>query len=112
MKTKLIITITLILFIAFSSCEKSVDFNPDLAVDHNILTLPVSGGSTKIIVYSSTTWTAKFIDNPDWITITNPSGKGTQYLVVQSQPKNNQNRSAILVITIPSSKSVNIQLNQ
>lgn len=112
MKTKLIIVTTLILIVTFSNCEKYEDFNPDLAVDHTILNLPASGGSTKIIIYSNTTWTASFSDNPDWITITNPTGKGTQYLVVESQPKNTQSRSATLVISIQTSKSVSIQLNQ
>lgn len=77
MKTVVKYSVVLILWAcAFSSCEKKAGFNRPIGLFSREVYLPSDAGVTPIVVYSNSSWTAKFTEPVDWAVLDRLNGNG------------------------------------
>lgn len=58
------------------SCQKPYKFDHTIAVNQDMVELPVQSGTTPVIVYSSGDWTARLSENVEWATLEKTTGTG------------------------------------
>src|SRR5574344_671053 len=83
---------------ALTSCEKDSDLELPLAVNSNNLALEAKGGSTHVMIYSTTDWTARFDAPVEWASLNVLSGTGNSDVVFAYSENLEASRRVKLII--------------
>ena len=86
---------------AFASCEKNSDTTFDLAVDAVDIKLDNVSGSTKVNVWSTKHWTARFKDPVDWASLDRIEGEGNSAITFSWAQNVDIERQVKLIFDIP-----------
>ena len=80
--------ITLLLLALTSCLKEETRSNLDLAVNDKALNLPATEGKTRILVWSTHSWTVSVIEGSKWLSVTDGSGKndGQFFLAFDANP--------------------------
>lgn len=96
-----------LLFLSFAalaallSCEKNSDTTFDLALDAVDITLENTSGSTKVNVWSTKQWTARFAEPVDWASIDRLEGEGNYAITFSWSQNVDIERQVKLIFSIP-----------
>ncbi len=85
------------------SCKKegSIVFQPEVAVNHDIVRVADTAGSTRIIVHAEAAWNAEMVDKDvQWARVSQGSGNGTGqfFLEFESNEGNLPRQTKVLVV--------------
>lgn len=92
---RLIIILTAVL-LASSGCQKEVTYNHTLGLGSERNVLNASAGSTPVIVWSNTTWTARFDTPVSWAGIDRVSGKGIGQVIFSYDANYGDEREVVI----------------
>lgn len=101
MKKRLIFLSFAALAAAIMSCEKSSDTTFDLAVDAVDIKLDNVSGSTKVNVWSTKQWKARFKDPVDWASLDRLEGEGNAAITFSWSQNVDIERQVQLIFDVP-----------
>ena len=89
----------LALLLSLASCEKKpVEYAHTIGLGSEKNALSASGGSTPVIVWSNTSWTARF-DNPvDWASLDRLKGEGIGQVIFSYETNNTGEDRSVSII--------------
>lgn len=97
---------------AFGCKEEDVT-EMDLAVNDKTLNLKSAGGSTHVLVWCNSTWKAEFVENVDWASIEEGTGKGDGDFILKYSGNDDMLRRCTIRISASGVKEpIDITINQ
>lgn len=101
MKRYIIKTIALALSVCavLTGCEKTYEFSHGVGMISSYNVLGIDAGSTPVLIFSNTTWTAAFDQNVDWAYIDRTEGEGDGELKFHYQQNYGRSRAVTIVVT-------------
>ena len=93
-------------------CNDDFKMELPLAVDQNKLSFQSSEGATRVLVYSTSKWTATLDEDVTWATITDGSGKGTGQFIFTYEHNEGIAREAIVHIEANNGEKHDISMIQ
>ncbi len=89
----------LIMLLAAASCTKPVEYAHTLGLGSEKNVLSSASGSTPVIVYSNTDWTARFESPVDWAGLDRLSGTGIGQVIFSYDVNYGDERSVVIIFS-------------
>ena len=87
------------LLLAVSSCTKhKVEYAHTIGLGSEKNVLSVSGGSTPVVVYSNTSWTARFDKPVEWASLDRLKGEGISQVIFSYEVNNTGEERSVSII--------------
>lgn len=104
----------LVLMLVALACRKTEQykFSTDLAIDSRTVRVAADAASTRLIVYSDGSWTAKTLQDAPWATLKNSSGKGKGEILVDLEDNSGNLPRGVQILIEAEGKTDTISLQQ
>lgn len=106
-------TAALALLLSLASCEKKpVEYAHTIGLGSEKNALSASGGSTPVVVWSNTTWTARFDHPVDWAGLDRLSGEGIGQVIFSFEVNNTGESRSVSIIFSAGDEECSIEMVQ